>query len=86
MTANTQPRRKALAEQGKAMIEPDILADDVLVGAAAIAAFLGLKPRQVYTMREVKNPLVASEPGLGLTARKSVLRARFGIATTTTAE
>ena len=54
------------------------IAGDLLVGADAIAAFLGLTRRQIYTMRESGHPAIVHETGLGLVARKSVL-SRIGL-------
>lgn len=48
---------------------------DLLVGASAIADYLGLTLRQVYAMREAGHPALVKEPGLGLCARKSRLDA-----------
>jgi hypothetical protein len=48
---------------------------DLLVGASAIAEYLGLTLRQVYAMREAHHPALIKEPGLGLCARKSTLDA-----------
>lgn len=57
----------------------ETLQDDLIVGAQAIAAFLGLTRRQVYAMNEGKHPAVKYETGLGVCARKSVLIKTFGI-------
>ncbi|MBC7906891.1 MAG: hypothetical protein H7Y60_09120 [Rhodospirillaceae bacterium] len=55
------------------------IAEDLLLGAQAIAEFTGLSRTQVYNMLRKKNPAIKNEPGLGVTARKSVLRQHFGI-------
>ncbi len=47
------------------------LSDDLLIGAEAIAKYIGLPLRAVYHMREKKHPAVKKEPGIGLCARKS---------------
>ena len=57
----------------------DIPQGDLLVGADVIARFLGLTRRQIYAMREAKNPLVRNEPGLGLVASRRALMTHFGI-------
>ena len=49
--------------------------EDLLVGAEAIAEFLGLSTRQVYHLREKKNCPIINLPGLGVTARRSSLSA-----------
>lgn len=49
------------------------LSDDLLIGASAIAQWLGVPPRTVYGMRERNHPAIAHEPGLGIVARKSRL-------------
>lgn len=51
----------------------------LIVGADAIAAYLGLKPRQVYAMREARNPLVKNVPGLGLVMSRTAAEAYFGV-------
>lgn len=53
------------------------LADDLLEGADAIAAFLGWKPRRVYHVAEKGCLPIHKVVGLGLVARKSTLRAAF---------
>lgn len=52
------------------MATPDT---DILRGAAAIAAYLGIPRKSVYSMREAGHPAIRNEPGLGLVARRSVL-------------
>lgn len=54
------------------------LADDLLIGAAAIADWIGVSPRAVYGMRERGHPAISHEPGLGVVARKSRL-AQIGL-------
>lgn len=52
---------------------------DLIVGASEIARTLGITRRQVYAMREAKNPLVRNEAGLGLVASRRALITHFGI-------
>lgn len=55
------------------------LADDLLRGAAAIAAFTGLPPRSIYHAYARKSLPIKHIEGLGLMARKSELAAFFTI-------
>ena len=48
--------------------------DRLLVGAAAIAAFLSISERRVYAMKESGAP-IGKVPGLGLAVRVATLRA-----------
>lgn len=59
------------------MDKRNTLADDLLEGAPAIAAFLGWKPRQVYNACEKGHLPIHKVPGIGITARKSALLAFF---------
>lgn len=56
---------------------PDTLAEDLLEGADAIAAFLGWTPRRVYHVAEKGGLPIHKLPGIGLIARKSTLRVVF---------
>lgn len=56
------------------------LADDLLRGAAAIAAFTGLPPRSIYHACALKSLPIKHVDGLGLMARKSELAAFFSAA------
>ena len=54
------------------------LGDDLLVGAEAIAQELGFSRRRVYHLADQDNGFpIHRVKGLGLTARKSALRAWF---------
>lgn len=48
---------------------------DILIGAEAIAKEFGMKPRQVYRLRESGQAPIKRTPGLGITASKSLLQA-----------
>lgn len=56
---------------------PAALADDLLEGADAIAAYLGWTPRRVYHVAEKRGLPIHKVTGIGLVARKSALRATF---------
>ena len=53
------------------------LADDLLIGADAIARELGFTSRRVYHLAENGDLPIHRVKGLGLTARRSALRAWF---------
>lgn len=63
------PQQSAQKETSPA----DGVADDILQGADAIAAFLGITRRQVYHVAEKGGMPIRNIPGLGLVARKSRL-------------
>lgn len=56
----------------------ETIAEDLLLGAKDIAAFTGLTERQIYNMAFKHHPAIKKEPGLGITARKSILLRHFG--------
>jgi len=61
------------------IVEPTALADDLLAGAEAIAAFLGPKwnVNRVYQAKHRKTLPIRSRPGMRVYAFKSELRAYF---------
>ena len=55
--------------------KPDRPADDVLIGAAAIAAFLGVEPKTVYYLRRSKKLPIGKLGGELIASRRKLERA-----------
>jgi hypothetical protein len=51
----------------------------LIVGAEAIAKALGIRPRQVYAMREAGHPLIRNEPGIGVCMSVRAFEEHFGL-------
>jgi len=66
------------------MATPTTLADDLLIGAQAIAEYIGVDRAQVYKLSHLGYPAIVKTPGLGLTARKSALDTSLGRSASTT--
>ncbi|MCG5241354.1 hypothetical protein ACIU1J_27440 [Azospirillum doebereinerae] len=69
-TKATDLPKQALVPSNDDALPPDSLADDMLIGAAAIAAFTGLPARKVYHLAE-QEAIPVFRMGATLCARKS---------------